>query len=151
MKTITLAIAILLVVTAAQADRVTLDNPETLSVPSSSELEWRVTLIDTEARKLHITYQWVGADGSKIHLNGKAEQTWVCMDIPTPGTNAECLTEGSPYPCCTGAQSGSCDGMDDSCFSDVLPAWRGVRTLIFNQWRGRVLKSPGNDGTFEER
>lgn len=141
-------ILILLFGGLAHADRVTLDTPEALRPLTSQRLDWKITLIDIEAKKIIVKYRWLNPDGSSIALEGRAEETWVCRDIETPGDNTECTGADEPHLCCTGPGAGTCDGLIDNCFSSASPQIRSFQRTIFNQFRDAVL-SPGNDGTVE--
>ena len=144
------------------ADDITLDNPETLATPTSQNLKWYIDYISAEHKTLTVVYWWVDDNGNVIQTkSGRSPKLyWSCRDIEVPGENAECLDLADPFPCCTGAGTGTCDDMLDTCFSDVfgyvvdsenpmLPIAIGIglRTLIWNQMKQDVL-TPGNDGSF---
>lgn len=141
-------IAAVLSVNLAYADRVQLDIPESLRPLSSQQLDWRITLIDIEAKKIVVKYRWLNPDGSTIALEGRSQETWVCRDIETPIDNTDCVGADEPNTCCTGPGEGTCDGLIDDCFSNASPQIRSFQRTIFNQFRDDVL-SPGNDGTLE--
>ena len=143
----------------AYGDDINLTSGETLSPPVATKVDWRIALIDAKAKKLVVRYSWLAASGEAVNVGGRETHDWVCRDIPTPGENASCISAGVPFPCCTGAGTGTCDGLDDNCFSAIFgfsirsqdvgtQIGVGLRQLIFNQWKQDRL-SPGNDGTFE--
>ena len=144
----------------ALADRITLTDEETLSTPQAKYMDWHVSKIDAATKSLQVTYRWRNATEGTIFLGGRNDwQTWTCRDIETPGENAECTDSLVPYECCTGLGTGTCDGMDDTCFTDVFgfiirtqdagtKMGVGLRTLIWNKMQADVLTG-GNTGTFE--
>ena len=156
-KVIVLVLLSLCLVSVAGADRLNLIVPETLEVPSSDKIDWRIVLIDNKQKKIVVEWQWLSDSGRPISLNGRDTQRWECRDMTIEGTTAECTGNGTPYPCCTGVGTGTCDN-DETCFSDVFgfqiraqdvgePIGRGLRLLLYNQWRSRNLS--GNSGVFE--
>lgn len=143
------------------ADTLTLDSTETLSTPQAVSMDWRVSNIDAAAKTLVVTYRWKDATGAPIFLQNRnhAWQTWECRNVEIAGENSECIASEDPYPCCTGAGTGTCDDMADTCFSDVFSfqirsqdvgtsIGIGLRTLIWNQMKQDIL-TPGNDGEFD--
>jgi hypothetical protein len=160
MKRLALLVCILLAWgSLAGGQGIDLDTPETLQPLTSQRAIWRSIEIFPAQKKMIVHYAWLTVLDEVISLYGIGDQQFVCRDIETPGTNAECLLTGNPYPCCTGLGTGNCDGLDDDCFSSIFefpipsgavgqPFGRGFRLLIKNQWRDRIL-TPGNDGTFE--
>jgi len=146
----------------ATADMVTLQSGETIiSDPTAQHLEWYVSRIDANKKLLIVHYRWTNADGSSAAYVGRTPwKQWTCRDIEVPGSNDECVGAGDPYPCCTGEGTGTCDDMQDTCFSDIFlfqvrsqdvgtAIGKGLRTLIWNKFKQDVL-SQGNEGTFEE-
>jgi len=144
------------------ADTVVLDNPETLSNPTSQNLRWKITLIDAETKTMVVSYYWRDdATGDPLYFGRRSQwKTWSCRDIEVEGTNAECTDVEVPWACCTGAGTGTCDDMISTCFSDVFKfliraqdvdtmIGVGLRTLIWNKFKADVLTG-GNDGTFEQ-
>ena len=51
------------------ADTITLDSPESLSVPSATTMDWKITLIDAANKTMHVTYRWRDATDSPIYLS----------------------------------------------------------------------------------
>ena len=160
-KAFFIALCLVLLPVFAQADRITLDQEETLSVPTSNRLRWIVDEIDAQRQMMKVKYCWLDSEGQSIVLSdGRTCHSWWCRDIEVPGTNAECVGEGDPYECCTGVGTGTCDDMLDTCFSDVFrfeirqqdvgtKIGVGLRQLIWNQMKDDIL-TPGNDGSFEQ-
>jgi len=142
------------------ADRITLTTPETLSPASATHMDWFVDKINAKDKVLEVSYIWRNVDNLPIYLGTpNVWHTWTCQDIPVPGTNAECTLVEVPYPCCTGPGIGTCDDMEDTCFTDVFSfkirsqdvgtsIGVGLRTLIWNKMRADILTG-GNTGTFE--
>ena len=152
-------IALLFASVAYGQGKITLDTPEVVDSPVATQLNWRKVII--EKGRLVVEYQLLDSTGAPIRNAGsfQSNHRYVCENVPTPGENAECLGAGNPTPCCTGAGTGTCDGFDDTCFSDIFgfqiraqdvgtPIGVGLRSLLFNRFKADVL-SPGNDGTFE--
>ena len=161
MKIITILIALLMCASMAVADTVTLDSTESPSSGTSDTLKWEITKINATDRILEVKYIWLDDNQNKIYLNRQGVNTWRCRDIEVPGENSECLDVEDPYECCTGAGTGTCDDMEDTCFADVFgflirsqdvgtKIGVGLRTLIWNKMKADILPTPGNDGTFGE-
>jgi len=161
MKTLLgMLVVLMLLPIMALADTVTLDSPETLSTPEAIKMDWRISNITAKTQTLQVTYRWRDSTDAPIHLGSKNDwHIWTCRDIQTPGENVECTDALIPWECCTGLGTGTCDGMDDTCFSDVFSfqirsqdvgtsIGAGLRTLIWNKMRADVLTG-GNNGTFE--
>jgi hypothetical protein len=163
MKIYLLLLSIIIgICTGAVAQPLNLTNPQELEPDVSQRVIWENISIFPTQKKMIVYYMWVTPSGDPISVGGSTQQRWVCRDIETPGTNAECTSGAppTPYPCCTGVGTGTCNGLDVSCFSDIfsseiqcpahdgIPIGAGLRTLLKNQWRDEQL-SPGNDGTFE--
>lgn len=155
-----LFIILLLLPTLAHADRVTLTNPETLAVPTSALLDWRVTLIDAKARTLEVSYQWLDANLNAIRVNtaGQTWRVWICRDRAAQLV-ANCTAPGNPYSCCTGPGTGTGCDPGSTCFSDVFgfvirsqdvgtKIGLGLRTLLWNKFKADLLAA-GNSGTFD--
>jgi hypothetical protein len=161
MKKILLAgLIVLLWAGFAWADRITLDSAETIDNPQAVALDWYVDRIDALNKTLTIKYRWIDANETPIRNRDSFQSwhTWQCRNIEVPGTNAECIAAGDPYECCTGAGTGTCDDMQDTCFSDVFgfnirtqdvgtSIGIGLRALIWNQMKQDILTT-GNDGSF---
>lgn len=143
------------------ADSLTLDTEETLQVPTSRHMDWYIDRIDVDAKLLRIRYRWRGNNQEVIWITGARSPwlTWECRNIEVPGENIDCVAAGDPHPCCTGVGIGTCDDMEDTCFTDVFGfviraqdvgtgIGVGLRTLIWNQMKQDVL-TPGNDGNFD--
>jgi hypothetical protein len=145
----------------AVADTVTLDSTEVLSTPNATTMDWHVSKIDAKSKTLTVTYRWRDDTGAPIFLGSRNQlHTWHCRDIETPGENSECLDVEDPWECCTGLGTGACDGMEDTCFSDVFrfnirsqdvgtAIGVGLRTLIWDKMKADVLTG-ANDGSFSE-
>lgn len=158
MKRLILAV-LLLMPTVAHAERVTLTNPETLAVPTSSVLDWKVTLIDAKAKTLEVTYQWLDANQNVIRpTSGQTWRVWRCQDRPAQLV-ANCTAAGAPYACCTGAGMGTGCDPGSTCFADVFgftirsqdvgtKIGLGLRSLVWNKFKADLL-SPANNGTFD--
>jgi hypothetical protein len=143
----------------AYAQPINLNSPQTFSQPQSQRAVWQRIVIEPRQRRMRVDYYWTDAQDNRIEVGGRVDQTWVCRDLETPGENSECTGVGTPHACCTGVVTGTCDGLEESCFSDIfdftIPQGAvgqqfgaGFRTLLKNAWRDNVL-SQGNDGTFE--
>ena len=140
------------------ADTITLNTPETLSVPTAPTLKWKIILIDAEEKMLRIAYQWRDAFDDAVRVNNQRD-AWYLWDCRTViRDNAQCIAEKNPWSCCTGAGTGDCTS--ETCFDDVFKfqiraqdegtmIGVGLRTLIWNQFKQDIL-TPGNDGTFNE-
>ena len=160
MKRLIVVLALLAVPCWVLADTVTLDSPQVLSTPSATKMDWYISRIDAQTKTLRVTYRWRDATDGTIHLGSRTDwQTWSCRDIEVPGENADCTDALVPHDCCTGVGTGTCDDMEDECFSDVFgfiirtqdvgtKMGVGLRTLIWNKMKADVLTG-GNDGTFE--
>jgi hypothetical protein len=160
MKTLVILLALLVLPISAPADRITLDDPEVLSTPEATHLEWFISKIDAQTNTLQVTYRWRDVDDGAISLGRRTDwNIWTCRDIETPGENSECLDVDDPWDCCTGLGTGDCDGLDDDCFNSVFGfqiraqdvdtgIGVGLRTLIWNKMKLDVLTG-GNDGTFD--
>lgn len=150
----------------AFADNITLNNPETLSTPTSNTISnWKITELNATAKRLVVQYQWTDADKNVIKLrNSSGWNSWTCQDIAAvPAFDvATCTGVDTPDPCCTGAGTG--EGCFEgtpavTCFSDIFgfqirsqdvgtKIGVGLRTLIWNKFKSQVL-STGNAGTFD--
>lgn len=153
-------VALLVLPLTVHADRVTLGTAETLAVPTSALLDWRVTLIDAKTKTLEVSYQWLDANLNPIRANtaGQTWRVWTCRDR-APELVASCTEPGIPYACCTGPGAGTgCDPGDD-CFSSIFrfkvraqdvgtDIGIGLRTLIWNKFKAQQL-SAGNTGVFD--
>jgi len=163
MKKTLIALLLTLIFTGTLfADSITLNSSEDLSVPSSQKIGgWYIDLISQSSKTLVVKYYWEDSSGKPIILDGKrnAWLTWECRNIEVPGTNAECTDIGVPYECCTGAGTGTCDDMIDTCFTDVFgfeiraqdvgtTIGIGLRDLLWNKMKVDIL-SGGNDGSFD--
>ena len=160
MRKLCILLALLLVPIYGNSDTINLDSTETLQVPTSQKIsDWQIVLIDASAKVMRIKYRWRDASNDVIDFDNSGWKYWTCQDVEVPGTNAECIDTGDPYPCCTGAGTGTCDDMLDTCFTDVFsfdiraqdvgtPIGVGLRQLIWNQMKQDILTG-GNDGTFE--
>lgn len=158
MKRLILAL-LLLIPTVAHADRVTLTNPETLAVPTSSMLDWYVSRIDAKTKTLEVTYQWLDANQNVIRpTSGQTWRVWTCRDR-APQLVADCTAPGEPYACCTGPGAGTNCDPGSTCFTDVFgftirtqdvgtKIGLGLRTLVWNKFKADLL-SAGNSGTFD--
>jgi len=144
------------------ADNIVLDSTEILSTPSSTKItDWEIIQLNATERILRVKFRWRNSSDEVIRLDnrGAGWNYWTCRDIEVSGTNAECIGTEDPYPCCTGAGTGTCDDLEDSCFTDVFgfvirsqdvgtKIGAGLRTLIWNKFKEDIL-STGNDGTFD--
>lgn len=152
---------LLVVPVASGAERINLSESESIDTPTATKMNWYIDHIDGKTDYMAVRYQWLTSNNTPIRNRDtfNSWQTWECRDIPTPGENAQCVGTADPFPCCTGAGAGTCDGLDDNCFSAIFrfnvrsqdvgtPIGVGLRTLIWNQMRQDVL-SPGNNGAFE--
>ena len=160
MKRLIAVLVLLAIPCWVMADKIVLDSAETLSTPQATHMDWHVSKIDAKTKILQITYRWRDATDGTIHLGSRSDwQRWSCRDIEVPGENVDCTDALVPYECCTGLGTGTCDDMEDTCFSDVFgftirtqdvgtSIGLGLRTLIWNKMKADVL-SPTNDGTFE--
>jgi hypothetical protein len=151
---------VLLISAVCYAEQITLTTPQPVVAPSAVKIsDWEITRINAERKLLSVRYRWRDATGDVIDFKSKdGWHTWTCQDIEVQGTNAECIEAGNPYPCCTDAGAGTCDGMVDTCFSDVfgftirsqdvgVKMGVGLRTLIWNKMKTDII--PGNDGAFD--
>src|SRR5512139_1741297 len=79
----------------AFADQVTLNSPETLSVPTATKLDWKVTLVDATQKIMEVKYRWIDASLTPIQLAGTNSQwrIWTCRDIPVQNP-ADCIGMG---------------------------------------------------------
>lgn len=159
MKRLLLAI-LLLMPTVVHAERVTLTNQETLAVPTSSVLDWHVSLIDAKTKTLEVSYQWLDANKNAIRANaaGQTWRVWRCQDRSAELV-ANCTGAGMPYACCTGPGAGTGCDPGSTCFTDVFgfvirtqdvgtKIGLGLRSLIWNKFKGDLL-SAGNSGVFD--
>lgn len=142
-----------LIVNVTNAERITLTAPHAVSSPQAVSVDWVVKKMDADAKELVVKYRWLDENGQSIISNGsdsRGWKEWICRDIETPGENAGCLAEGSPWACCTGAGAGNCDGYISTCFTDVYsfrvreadvgtPIGVGLRTLMWNKFRNEKL------------
>jgi len=161
MKKIIIIFILILSFGYVNAERVTLDQPEALTPTTSSMLNWRISLVDAKNKILKVQYQWLDATGQRISFNRQAWSTWTCRDVADTNpeeNNTECTAADTPYTCCTGVDTGTCDEAI-TCFSDIFGfqiraqdvgtgIGIGLRTLIWNQMKSDVL-TVGNDGVFE--
>lgn len=154
-------VIVLLWVSLAMGQDLTLSSPKNLDVPVATKLRWKEVKILPLDKKVVIKYEWLDADNTPIRQAGtfRSEQIFTCADVETPGENAECTASGDPNPCCTGVGSGTCNGMVSTCFSDTFgftirpqdagqKIGSGLRTLLWNKLKSTV--APGDTGTFTE-
>ena len=143
------------------ADSITLNSGQMLSVPTAAKIsEWQIILIDAAAQRMQIRYRWRDADYNLLTVAGNRTgwEYWECRNR-SEGNNADCTDVDTPWDCCTGAETGTCPEMLDTCFSDVFgfqirqqdvgtSIGIGLRTLIWNQMKQDILTG-GNDGSFD--
>lgn len=143
-------------------ESITLDSPETLATPSAARIgDWEIIKINADRKLLAVQYSWRDSSNDIINMgNGHVGlNVWYCRDIETPGENANCVDVDDPYDCCTGVGTGTCDGMDDTCFTDVFgfnmraedvgtAIGVGLRQLIWNKMKADILTGI-NDGDFD--
>lgn len=145
----------------AQADRLTLTTPEPVNSPTAVRVEFDHFLFSVENAKLLVRYRFLDAANRPLLSNDGAGgwKIWECRDVPIPGDNDECTDGGEPFECCTGAGTGTCNGLAESCFSDIVRfqiraqdvgtrIGIGLRQLIWNKMRQEVTNN--NNGTFEQ-
>jgi len=159
MKNLWLLFVLLFVSALAYADRINLDSDETLSTPVSEALDWEIIKINAKEKILQVKYRWKDSDDAPIFLgSSRTWMVWTCQNV-SEGNNDDCIDVDDPWDCCTGAGTGTCPEVTDTCFSDVFgflvrsqdvdtKIGVGLRTLIWNKMRPDILTGD-NDGTFE--
>ena len=162
MKKIVLAVmlAVFLCV-PVYADRINLNQEESIDAPVSQRLDWYIDYIDAATNTIIVEYRWIDANETPIRDRDsfRSWHTWIGHDIPdNPATDVtQCIGPGDPWPCCTGIGEGDCDETVTT-FSDIfrfeirsqdvgMKIGVGLRTLIWNKMKQDIL-TPGNDGTF---
>ncbi len=136
-----------------QAEMVTLDQSETLSVPTAPTLKLMSMCIDGNAEKINVKYQWLDSTNKPVSTGRDVNQVWVCENSTV--ANAACVASGDPDVCCTGSGTGTCM----TCWDDVMKytfsapdagkkMGQRLKQLVWSKMKGIVLKTPGNDGTF---
>ena len=161
MKKILLTIIFLIMPIFVVADDITLNSNESVTPLEYNRItEWKVTLIDPAAKRMVITYTRRLDSDVVVDNTSRRDgiKTWECRDRQQ-GDNAECVAVGDPWACCTGAGTGTCPEILDTCFSDVFhftvraqdvgtSIGSGLKQLIWNQMKQDILTG-GNDGTFD--
>lgn len=160
MKSIVLVViltALILLPVVAMAQVLTLNSPETLSVPTATKLNLRSINIEVANQRVEVIYRFVGSDGVDIPVAGSSgllDRKWTCVNR-TAELAADCIAVGEPYSGCTGLGTGTGLDAGSTCFTDTFsfairtqdvgtPIGKGLRTLIWSKMRPNVLTGANN-------
>lgn len=132
---------------AHAGDKITLTTPEPLSPSTAAKVDILGYTIQVSEKKLTVTYQFLDATDTPIHLAGAGQSrlTWVCQDIPAPfPDNTHCIGSGNPDACCINAGMGICDVPISTCFSaQIENPSRGLLQVIWTRMRQAGGIRPG--------